>query len=329
MILNNINFIQKTYFKGFFTKNNSCSLDVKDYKFENGVYGIIGKNGSGKTTLAKSLARLIISSQNINFTKKCIYLSNKKNIFNKDLSIKENLLNYLTEYEYQILFSKRKIKKKYTNDNFLMFLLENVSTFYNFILDEDIANLIIPEKKYENFFKKKLENFIFIISHDHTVIQKFCKYCFLINNSEVVSFGKTFDVYQLFYNRKKKSNNSRIKVDFLNLNEFLSSDKTDTLYFNIKEMKDIERYKITASLFFENFLLCEKNYLSKNKLKIKLDKINLLAGNYKLIIQIFGLNQNKNIITNEVLKYEVLINEIKKKRFFNQVGIIKNMINKI
>ena len=203
MTLNNINFIQKTYFKGFFIKNNSCSLDVKDYKFENGVYGIIGKNGSGKTTLAKSLAKLIISSQNINFTKKCIYLSNKKNIFNKDLSIKENILNYLTEYEYQILVSKKKIKKKYTNDNFLIFLLENVSNFYNFILDEDIANLIIPEKKYENFFKKKLESFVFIISHDPAVIQKFCEFCFLIDNSKIISFGKTFDIYQLFYNKKK------------------------------------------------------------------------------------------------------------------------------
>lgn len=329
MTLNNINFIQKTYFKGFFIKNNSCSLDVKDYKFENGVYGIIGKNGSGKTTLAKSLAKLIISSQNINFTKKCIYLSNKKNIFNKDLSIKENILNYLTEYEYQILVSKKKIKKKYTNDNFLIFLLENVSNFYNFILDEDIANLIIPEKKYENFFKKKLESFVFIISHDPAVIQKFCEFCFLIDNSKIISFGKTFDIYQLFYNKKKKSNNSRIKVDFSNLNEFLSSDKTDTLYFNIEEMKDIERYKITASLFFENLLLCEKNYHPKIKSKIRLNKKNLLEGNYRLIIQIFGLNQDKNIIINEEFKYEVLINKIKKKRFFNQVGIIKNMINKI
>ena len=210
-----------------------------------------------------------------------------------------------------------------------MFLLENVSNFYNFILDEDIANLIIPEKKYDNFFKNKLESFVFIISHDPAVIQKFCKFCFLINNSEIISFGKTFDVYQLFYNRKKKSNISRIKVNFSNLNEFLSSDKTDSLYFNIKEMKDIERYKITASLFFENFLLCEKNYHFKNKSKIKLNKKNLLEGNYRLIIQIFGLNQDKNILINEEFKYEVLINKIKKKRFFNQVGIIKNMINKI
>lgn len=329
MTTNTINFVKKTYFRGFFTKNNSCSLDVKSFKFENGVYGIIGKNGSGKTTLAKSLAKLIISSQNTHFSKKCIYLSNKKNIFNKDLSIKQNILNYVTEDEYLNLIKKKKIKKKYTNDKFLMFLFQNVSNFYNFILDEDIANLIIPNKNFDKFFQGKLDNFIFIISHDPAVIQKFCNYCFLIGNSEVVSFDKTFVVYQLYHNRKKKSSQLKIKVDFLNLNDFLNNDKINTLYLNFKKIDNIEEYNLTSSIFFENFLLSKKNYITKDKLKIKLDKKYLLKGNYKIIFEIFGLNRNQEIIISEEFKHEVLINKSEKKLFFNEIGTIKKIINKI
>ena len=329
MIFNDINYIQKTYFKGFFKKNISYSLNVKNYRFKNGIYGIIGKNGSGKTTLAKSLAKLIISSQDISFPKKCIYLSNKKHILNKGLSIKDNLLNYFTVEQYQNLVLKNQIKNKYSKKDFIFFLFTHGSNFYNFILDEDLANLIIPNKKFEYFFKNIFKNFFLIISHDTSIIQKFCENCFLINNADVIAFGKTYNIYQIYHNIKKKSIESKLNINFLNLREFLNDDNSDQLNLDIKKINLVEKYCVLTKIYFGNNLLSEKNYTTKKRLKILLDKKNLLKGNYKLNFQISGLNHNKEILILEELNYEVLIKNNNKKKHFNQLGIIKNIIKKI
>ena len=120
-----------------------------------------------------------------------------------------------------------------------------------------------------------------------------------------------------------------MKVNFLNLKDFLVNDKIHILYLDFKKINHITEYNLTISFFYENFLLSKKNYNTKDKLKVTLNKKYLLKGNYKVIFQIFGLNKNKEIMIYEEFKHEIIIDKIEKKKNFNQVGIIRDIINKI
>jgi len=289
----NIHYLDKKYCTGIFTKQEKFSLKIKDLKFQNGTYGIIGKNGSGKSTMAKALAEIIMSNKKITSKKKFLYFNSKKDIFNADISMEDNLKIIFTIDE--LCEIKKNFNFEFNLKKFIFKIVEQGSKFYNFVIDEDFVNSFLKTNEFIKLIKKKeKENIFFIISHNIDIIEKFCKYSLIIKGGNILFFGETKTAINYYYEDvplkiKKNFNNFSI----FNISSFKKNKSNKlTVISNNKNNKNINN--LIVELYSNSLILFSEKFTLKKKLTLYINKKILGYGRYNINITLL----DKNITTN-------------------------------
>lgn len=189
--------------------------------------GVIGENGSGKSTLLKIIANILRPDRGfINVSGKIAPILELGVGFHPELTIQENSLVYgsilgLRNREIRkrmnaiLKFSSlerfRDAKLKNLSSGMQMRLGFSVAIETNpniFLIDEALA---VGDMKFQQKCINKFKDFksqrktIVLVSHDMNLIKQFCEKSLLLSKGEVVSFGNTEKVINIYLNRVKSS----------------------------------------------------------------------------------------------------------------------------
>lgn len=206
--------LHKKRVKGFETQHalRDISFEVKKGEF----FGIVGRNGSGKSTLLKIIAEIYQPTKGkLQKSGKLVPFIELGVGFNPELTGRENV--YLNGA--LLGFSEKEIDEQYDDivsfaelEPFMDQKLKNYSSGMQVRLAFSVATradadiLLIDEvlavgdadfqKKCFKYFKqlKKDKKTIIFVSHDMNAVQEYCDRAILIEKSEVVASGPSFEV---------------------------------------------------------------------------------------------------------------------------------------
>lgn len=322
---------KQTYEKQKVLKN--VSFEVKKGEF----FGIVGRNGSGKSTLLKMLAGIYSpNTGHVQINGKLTPFIELGVGFNPELTGRENVfLNGAL-----LGFGRKEVDTMYDEivefaeiERFMDQKLKNYSSGMQVRLAFSIAiraksDILILDEVLavgdEAFQRKCLDVFdsykmnkqtVVLVTHDMSVVEKYCDRAILINKGKVIREGKPNLIAKDYsklntiaidkstsIKNNSMSNTSDVKIRMM-------SGKNETSSFNYGEELRIQiswpqRLKVknvgvaimksTGDAVFANNTLREKN-LSLGKCLEYRVKLNLLPGRYFIMVGLFG-KTDKDVI---------------------------------
>lgn len=316
--------------RGYETQHvlKDVSFDIKKGEF----FGIVGRNGSGKSTLLKLLAGIYTPDKGVVQVNGSLTPFIELGVgFNPELTGRENVfLNGAL-----LGFSRKEMEAKYDDivkfselERFMDQKLKNYSSGMQvrlafsiaiqaksdiLLLDEVLAvgDEAFQRKSLGVFEKyKSLNQTIILVTHDMSVVEKFCTRALMIDRGEVVKIGKPSGVAKLYsasneqtYLAAKKAEEEikqlRLKngVEFELVNEkgeetykFTSGDeavvrltwKNDAIkHIGLALISQSGQYVYGANTVFDKYEI-------KNNTVTYRVKLNLGAGDYTFTIGLFG-----------------------------------------
>lgn len=263
----------KSIFTGIYkkrVKNFETQHALKDISFEvkkGEFFGIVGRNGSGKSTLLKIIAEIYQPTKGtLQKNGKLVPFIELGVGFNPELTGRENV--YLNGA--LLGFTTKEIDEQYAGivefaelEKFMDQKLKNYSSGMQVRLAFSVATrakadiLLIDEvlavgdadfqRKCFKYFKKlkKDKKTIIFVSHDMNAIQEYCDRAILIEKSEVIARGSSFDVAndytRMFLEGPDKSakvdkrwGDGSIKYKDVTLDSYKITDKNDTIHVTTK-----------------------------------------------------------------------------------------------
>lgn len=316
--------------KGFETQKvlSDVSFEIKKGDF----FGIVGRNGSGKSTLLKLLAGIYTPDKGsvqvngsltpfielgVGFNPE---LTGRENVFlngallgfsRKEMELKYNDIVKFSELER---FMDQKLKNYSSGMQVrLAFSIAIQAKSDILLLDEVLAvgDEAFQRKSLSVFEKyKSLNQTIILVTHDMSVVEKFCTRALMIDSGEVVKIGKPSSVAKLYsasnQNRylaakqaedemRQKRLRSGVRYELLNkdnknANRFeYGDDLTVKLSWTNSEIKNVGLALLTQSgeyVYGTNTII--DNYSIKGQsIEYRL-KLNIGSGDYIFTIGLFG-----------------------------------------
>ncbi|MDY0302371.1 MAG: ABC transporter ATP-binding protein [Candidatus Moranbacteria bacterium] len=239
--------------KGYeeFKALDDVSFEVKKGEF----FGVIGRNGSGKSTLLKILAGIYQADKGKVRVHGMISPFLELGIgFNPELSGRDNIYLNATV----LGMTKKQIDKKFDDivkfselERFIDQKLKNYSSGMQVRLAFSVSihanrDILLMDEVLavgdSNFQSKCLEEFnkyremgrtVVIVTHDISVVERYCNRAMLLRNGKIVKIGKADEVanvyvYQNMSDEEKrmiKENEERIKLEEKNKKEIEKSEK--------------------------------------------------------------------------------------------------------
>ena len=254
------------------------------------------------------------------FLLKLYDLINKEEIYFKDISEKNILLNHIYEItiinNYEILY-KFCIKKMFKLNN-----LENFKKIYELIFDHDYTKREENVNKFINSFNTMLSK----------LLQKISKNFILKKNNGKIEYLNFYQYVEEIYQIKKKCSNfllnamkNNSKIDHIikaNFEKIINEEKSDSFNINF------------GKLVHEEIKLCQKIKNSERLMEFKdkfqcifkfINNKDLFEENYRKFLQKRLLRNSSMMKENEFIFYEIM----KEENGFNYVKKIEKMINDI
>lgn len=292
---------------------DDVSFEVKKGEF----FGIIGRNGSGKSTLLKILAGIYQADKGKVKISGMISPFLELGIgFNPELSGRDNVYLNATV----LGMTKKQIDKKFDDivkfselERFIDQKLKNYSSGMQVRLAFSVSihanrDILLMDEVLavgdSNFQSKCLEEFnkyremgrtVVIVTHDISVVERYCDRAMLLRNGKIVKIGKADEVANEYIQGNIKDEEDRLsesselevnssgveesrkKIAEITKVEFLNKNKESKNVFETGEPMDIKIYY---------------------KINEKIDLINIGIGlHYVLGGQIFGYNTQMDDIT--------------------------------
>ena len=314
---------------------NDISFEIKKGEF----FGIVGRNGSGKSTLLKLLAGIYVPDEGLIQVNGSLTPFIELGVgFNPELTGRENVF-----MNGALLgFDRKQMEEKYDSivkfseiGRFMDQKLKNYSSGMQvrlafsiaiqaksdiLLLDEVLAvgDEAFQRKSLGIFEKyKSLNQTIILVTHDMSVVEKFCTRALLIDSGDIVKIGKPSSVAHLYSlsnensymevkkaeeEIKKKRLKNNVTYKLLNskkqeVNIFKTGDEVTVIInwsnTNIKNIglaliKKSGEYVYGANTILDNFKVTNKTI----KYTLKLD---IGAGEYSFTIGLFGEEEKDTI----------------------------------
>ncbi|MCL6606427.1 MAG: ABC transporter ATP-binding protein [Paenibacillus sp.] len=236
-------FSKKTY-------QEFVALDNVSFEIEKGeFFGIIGRNGSGKSTLLKILAGIYVhDSGKVIVNGKLSPFLELGVGFNPELTARENIylggaILGLTKKEVDQKF--KKIIEFSELEDFVDMRFKNFSSgmqvrlAFSLAINAHAEILLMDEVLAvgdTNFQNKCLEEFnsykrqgktVVLVTHDLSVVRKYCDRAMLLRKGKVELIGDTSKVCDKYLNQNMEEEEQRIKSERQNIST--AADKTSTL----------------------------------------------------------------------------------------------------
>ena len=254
------------------------------------------------------------------FLLKLYELINKEEVYFKNISEKNNLLNYIYEItiinNYDILF-KFCIKKMFKLND-----IDNFKKIYELIFDHEFTKKEEITSKFINSFNTMLTK----------ILQKISKNFILKKNHGKIEYLNFYQYVEEIYKIKKKCSNfllnameNNTKIDHIikaNFEKIINEEKSDSFNINF------------GKLLHEEIKLCQKIKNNerladfKDKFQCIFKFINnkdLFEENYRKFLMKRLLRNSSMMKENEFIFYEIM----KEENGFNYVKKIEKMINDI
>ena len=254
------------------------------------------------------------------FLLKLYELINKEEVYFKNISEKNNLLNYIYEItiinNYDILF-KFCIKKMFKLND-----IDNFKKIYELIFDHEFTKKEEITSKFINSFNTMLTK----------ILQKISKNFILKKNHGKIEYLNFYQYVEEIYKIKKKCSNfllnameNNTKIDHIikaNFEKIINGEKSDSFNINF------------GKLLHEEIKLCQKIKNNerladfKDKFQCIFKFINnkdLFEENYRKFLMKRLLRNSSMMKENEFIFYEIM----KEENGFNYVKKIEKMINDI
>ena len=314
---------------------NDISFEIKKGEF----FGIVGRNGSGKSTLLKLLAGIYVPDEGLIQVNGSLTPFIELGVgFNPELTGRENVF-----MNGALLgFDRKQMEEKYDSivkfseiGRFMDQKLKNYSSGMQvrlafsiaiqaksdiLLLDEVLAvgDEAFQRKSLGIFEKyKSLNQTIILVTHDMSVVEKFCTRALLLDSGDIVKIGKPSSVAHLYSlsnensymevkkaeeEIKKKRLKNNVTYKLLNskkqeVNIFKTGDEVTVIInwsnTNIKNIglaliKKSGEYVYGANTILDNFKVTNKTI----KYTLKLD---IGAGEYSFTIGLFGEEEKDTI----------------------------------
>ena len=346
------NFRKISYLKNFYEESNQADIfwALKDISMEfqyGKVTGLIGPNGAGKTTLLKIISKILApSSGKVMINGRVGSLLEVGTGFHPDLTGRENI--YLNG---TILgMNKSEIDKNFDEivdfsgiENFIDTPIKRFSTGMTVRLAFSVAAFLEPEILLidevlavgdAEFQKKCLDKMnsiasegrtVLFVTHDMGAIESLCEDCFLIENGQLRSQGKSSNIIDEYLNRLKIiSNEKEINYRF---------DRTGAQLAKISKLYIIdEKGRRTNNLISGQLFSFKIEVINKSLEKLENFNINLAIYNNqgRFITELNNrlVKNNFTVVDNSVAKLSCIINKnpFMRGEFFVEIALFVNDI---
>lgn len=300
--------VKRTYEKQEVLKN--ISFEVKKGEF----FGVVGRNGSGKSTLLKLLAGVYSPDKgHIQINGKLTPFIELGVGFNPELTGRENV--YLNGA--LLGFSRKEMDRMYEEivefaelEKFMDQSLKNYSSGMQvrlafsiairarsdiLILDEVLAvgDEAFQKKCLEYFEKLKKENItVVLVTHDMSIVRRFCNRCLLIDNNKIIDIGdpdKISKYYEKLNNKAfeeyllKKNNETKKTLKYadilrvetfdpktMKVKDVFLPDESISVRVIYKGLATIKNPSLSFIIqdFTEKTVFATNNHITKNKLEM-------------------------------------------------------------
>ena len=308
------------------------SFEVKKGEF----FGIVGRNGSGKSTLLKLLAGIYTpDSGHIQVNGKLTPFIELGVGFNPELTGRENvflngaLLGFnrkemaamydeIVEFAELEKFMDQKLKNYSSGMQVrLAFSIAIRAQSDILILDEVLAvgDEAFQRKCLDIFDSYKLnKKTIVLVTHDMSVVERYCDRAILINNSRLMEEGKPSIIAKKYSalndeaidkstdkQNRTRGFNGKLRIRILNKdnNEVSSFDINDQMKVDLSWPSDLKVkhagvaiLKSTGDIIFATNTLELKDPIKTNNISYTV-KLNLLPGRYFIMAGLFGKNDKE------------------------------------
>lgn len=331
----------KSVVVNFYKRKKTYELQeaLKDISFEvkKGEFlGIVGRNGSGKSTLLKILAgiyapnsgKVLVNGKITPFIELGVgfnpELTGRENVFlngallgfaRKEMGL---MYNDIVDFAELGKFMDQKLKNYSSGMQVrLAFSIAIRVKTGILVLDEVLAvgDEAFQQKCIDIFeeYKAKKQTVV-LVTHDMSVVKRFCTRALLLNEGQILAIGKPEDVakhYSKLNNLEidktidientKKDNNSVIKIDILNdakksIN-YRTGDSIDVKLSWPKQLQGVENagiaiVKQSGELIFGANTFEERVLFDSNSLRCSID-LSIGPGKYFIMAGLFGKTEKK------------------------------------
>lgn len=346
------NFRKISYLKNFYEESNQADIfwALKDISMEfqyGKVTGLIGPNGAGKTTLLKIISKILApSSGKVMINGRVGSLLEVGTGFHPDLTGRENI--YLNG---TILgMNKSEIDKNFDEivdfsgiENFIDTPIKRFSTGMTVRLAFSVAAFLEPEILLidevlavgdAEFQKKCLDKMnsiasegrtVLFVTHDMGAIESLCEDCFLIENGQLRSQGKSSNIIDEYLNRLKIISNEK-EINY-------RSDRTGAQLAKISKLYIAdEKGRRTNNLISGQLFSFKIEVINKSLEKLENFNINLAIYNNqgRFITELNNrlVKNNFTVVDNSVAKLSCIINKnpFMRGEFFVEIALFVNDI---